>query len=140
MALHTGAFHPAARARTKIVATVGPACRQPQQLAQLMRAGVDVFRLNMAHATWQEQQQVADTIRHISRELGHPVGILADLAGPKIRLGELVGGELECRAGDEIWFVRGDESTDPQRLVTTYAPLVDELTPGDRIMLADGTV
>lgn len=140
MSTQSGNIHPSHRARTKIVATVGPACRQPEQLAQLVTAGVDVFRLNMAHATWQEQQVVADSIRHISRELGYPVGILADLAGPKIRLGELVGGELECRAGDELWFVRGESSTDPQRLVTTYAPLVDELAPGDRIMLADGTV
>lgn len=130
----------ASRARTKIVATVGPACRKPEQLQQLVLAGVDVFRLNMAHATWQQQQEVADSIRAVSRELNYPLGILADLAGPKIRLGELVGGELDCRAGEELWFIRGEKSDDPRRLVTTYAPLVDELDPGDRIMLADGTV
>jgi pyruvate kinase len=128
------------RARTKIVATVGPACRQPQQLALLVAAGVDVFRLNMAHATWEQQEEVTRTIRGVSQELNQPVGILADLAGPKIRLGELVGGELECRAGEELWFVRGDTSKDAKRLVTTYEPLVDELAVGDRIMLADGTV
>jgi pyruvate kinase len=140
MSTNIAAPHFTSRARTKIVATVGPACRQPEQLAQLISAGVDVFRLNMAHATREEQEQVAGAIRRISREMNHPIGILADLAGPKIRLGELVGGELELRAGEEVSFVRGEKSADPQRLVTTYAPLVDELDSGDRIMLADGTV
>lgn len=130
----------AGRARTKIVATVGPACRQPGQLAQLVSAGVDVFRLNMAHASWEQQAEVANSIRAVSRDLNYPVGILADLAGPKIRLGELVGGELDLRTGEEVWFIRGETSNDPRRLVTTYEPLADELDPGDRIMLADGTV
>jgi pyruvate kinase len=130
----------ASRARTKIVATLGPASREPQQLHELMLAGVDVFRLNMAHGTPEQQQPVVEAIRSLSHELNHPVGILADLAGPKIRLGELAGGELELRAGEEVWFVRGEKSEDPRRLVTTYAPLVDELAAGDRIMLADGTV
>ncbi len=128
------------RARTKIIATVGPACRQPQQLAELVRAGVDVFRLNMAHGEIHEHAEVLASIRQVSRELGQPIGVLVDLAGPKIRLGELPGGQLDCRGGDTFYFIRGDQSPEPDQLVTTYAPLVDELHAGGTIMLADGAV
>ena len=87
------------RARTKIVATVGPACREEHQLADLIDAGVDVFRLNTAHGEIEEHQRVLDTIRKISERLGRPVGVLVDLAGPKIRLGELPGGTGRMQAG-----------------------------------------
>ena len=130
----------APRARTKIVATVGPACRQPEQLAELLKAGVDVFRLNMAHADWQQQAAVVQTIREVCKQHNYTCAILIDLAGPKIRLGELPTREIACLAGAEFHFIRGDESADPARLVTTYEPLVDELDVHDRIMLADGTV
>ena len=126
--------------RTKIVATVGPACREPEQLADLIRAGVDVFRVNMAHATWQVQQEVVTTIRGVAASLKAPIAILADLAGPKIRLGELPGGERLFEQNEEIEFIRGEKSDDPNRLTSTYAPLVDELEIGDRVMIADGTV
>ncbi len=128
------------RARTKIIATVGPACRQPEQLAELIRAGVDVFRLNMAHGAIEEHAAVLASIRAVSRELGQPIGVLVDLAGPKIRLGELPDGQIDCRTGDVFQFVRGEQSSEPDQLVTTYAPLVDELHVGGTIMLADGAV
>ena len=127
-------------ARTKIVATVGPACRKPEQLADLIRAGIDVFRVNMAHAGWKEQQVVVDTIRSVAASLKTPTAILVDLAGPKIRLGELPGGERTFVLDEIVEFVRGTKSEDPKKLVVTYEPLIDELDPCDRIMLADGTV
>lgn len=128
------------RARTKIVATVGPACRAPEMLRQLVTAGVDVFRLNMAHGSLDEHTAMLQEIRRISVELAHPLAVLADLAGPKIRLGELVGGQVECQAGAVVRFVRGDVAAAPDELVCSYERLLDELAPGDRIMLADGTV
>ena len=85
------------RARTKIVATVGPACREESQLTELVEAGVDVFRLNMAHADLEQHSTVFRTVRGISRKLGRPIGLLADLAGPKIRVGEIPGGGLPLR-------------------------------------------
>src|SRR5437868_8172853 len=94
------------RARTKIIATVDPACRKPEQLAELVRAGVDLFRLNMAHASLEEHTRTVADIRQVSRELNRPLAILIDLAGPKIRLGELAGGQIECRRGEELRFVR----------------------------------
>ena len=84
-------------ARTKIVATVGPACRAEAKLRELVLAGVDVFRLNMAHAGPEVQGAAVDAIRGLSAELGVPLGILADLAGPKIRLGEVPGDQIELR-------------------------------------------
>lgn len=126
--------------RTKIVATLGPASSREDQLVELILAGADVFRLNMAHGDRQEHEGRLAAVRAASREVGHPVGVLVDLAGPKIRLGELPGGELQLNAGDVVRFVRGDEPREPGDLVTTYEPLVDELSAGDRVMLADGTV
>jgi pyruvate kinase len=106
------------RARTKIVATVGPACRAPDKLKQLIEAGVDVFRLNMAHGTQAEHLETSRNIRQISRELNRPVAVLIDLAGPKIRLGELPGGEINCELGQEFSFVRGKTAGGPHELTT----------------------
>ncbi|GMU22133.1 MAG: pyruvate kinase [Phycisphaerae bacterium] len=144
------------------MATVGPACDQAQTLGALIRAGVDVFRLNAAHGTRDDHQRRLDIIRASSREVNIPVGVLLDLAGPKIRLGALPGGVLECVAGAVVRFVRGPAATvdsnlhaevytgkdapaaeaggPPRILTTTYPTLVDELDPGHRVMLADGTV
>lgn len=128
------------RSLTKIVATVGPASTGPDQLVALIRAGVDVFRVNTAHGDHQEHQQRVRDIRQASRTAERVAAILVDLAGPKIRLGELPQGELMCQAGATVKFVRGESSSAPDALATTYAPLIDELAEGDRIMLADGTV
>jgi len=126
--------------QTKIVATVGPACEKTEQLVELILSGVDVFRVNTAHGSPEEHQRHVDDIRRASREANQPVAILVDLAGPKIRLGELPGGKLRCAVGERVRFVRGHEVTRPGDLVTTYEPLVDELAVGDRVLLADGLV
>ncbi|MDZ7615583.1 MAG: pyruvate kinase, partial [Patescibacteria group bacterium] len=154
-------FQPPRPSQTKIVATVGPACESRQQLIELLLAGVDVFRINMAHGKPADQEPRLETIRAASEATGHPVAVLADLAGPKIRLGELPGDQLTLDADDTVCFVRvpQDSLQDTARprpskdgitlhqeggsvyhLTTNYLPLVDELQPGDRVMLADGTV
>jgi pyruvate kinase len=126
--------------KTKIVATVGPACDGPAQLEALIAAGVDVFRLNMAHGDRQRQAIRLAAIREASRQMGQPVGVLADLAGPKMRLGELPGGQMTLDLGARVRFVRGASSATANTLTTTYEPLVDELDVGDRVLLADGVV
>ncbi|NQT38992.1 MAG: IMP dehydrogenase, partial [Planctomycetes bacterium] len=126
--------------QTKIVATIGPATDSEEQLAELIAAGVDVFRLNMAHGNRAEHERVLDAIRSAARGMDRIVGVLVDLAGPKIRLGELPEGKITCDDGAVFRFVRGDESREPGQLVTTYERLVDELTVGDRVVLADGSV
>jgi len=127
------------RARTKIVATIGPACNSTEKLARLIRCGVDVFRINMAHGSRQEHELSLAAVREASRQMGHPIGVLVDLAGPKIRLGELHTNPLVCESDQEVRFVRGEPATSHE-LTANYAPLIDELSPGDRVMLADGTV
>lgn len=128
------------RARTKIVATIGPACADPDDLARLVQAGVDVFRLNMAHGGPDEVQPHIENIRAISQRFGEPIAILVDLAGPKIRLGELPGDRILCDLGCEFFFINGQEPQAPNELTTNYRPLVKELSIGDHVMLADGTV
>src|SRR3954447_19150989 len=125
---------------TKIVATVGPACSTREQLAMLVAAGVDVFRLNMAHAEPDVQQQHVDTIRSLSEEFDEPIAILIDLSGPKIRLGDIAGDQILCDLGQEFCLIYGREPQSPNELTSTYPPLHDELQVGNRMMLADGTV
>lgn len=128
------------RARTKIVATVGPACDSPEKLRELIRAGVSVFRLNTAHGTAAMRLKVLQEIRKAAEEMQFPVGVLLDLAGPKIRLGELFEDPCEFKRGAKFAFVRGDTSNSASELTSNYAPLLEELKPGDVVMLADGTV
>ncbi len=134
-------IHPVRRpSQTKIVATVGPACDETARLVELIRAGVDVFRVNTAHGDRGEHARRVEQIRQAGAETGRLVAILVDLAGPKMRLRELPDDKLDLANGQEIRFVRGDGPSTADRLTTTYEPLVDELQPGDRVMLADGTV
>ena len=131
---------PAPIVRTKIVATIGPACREETGLRGLVDAGVDVFRLNMAHGSIEEHQETLDRVRRVAEAAGRPIGVLVDLAGPKIRLGEIPGGALECVEGAVFKFIRGTESHHPDEFTTTYERLIDELAVGDAVMLADGTI
>ncbi|MGO9109143.1 MAG: pyruvate kinase [Thermoguttaceae bacterium] len=143
--------------QTKIVATMGPACDSEDKLAELITAGVDVFRLNMAHADHRQQDVRLAMIRNAATSANRTIGVLVDLAGPKIRLGELPGGRLLCNTGDLLRFVRTSPGAQPTtaappsdtpvpttattpEVTTTYEPLIDELQTGDRIMLADGIV
>src|SRR5437762_9086636 len=98
------------RARTKIVATVGPACGSVEELVELIRAGASVFRINTAHGTQEEREKNLVDIRAASEQAGQPVGVLVDLAGPKIRLGELTAEPVMCDVGEEFRFVPGTKS------------------------------
>lgn len=124
---------------TKIVATVGPACNSTDKLSALIEAGVDVFRINTAHGSREEHEQTLDQIRAASELCGYPVGVLLDLSGPKIRLGQLAADPLHCEIGMRLSFVR-NTSNSVTELTTTYEKLIDELEVGDRVMLADGLV
>ena len=126
---------------TKIVATVGPACDQTDQLAALIDAGVDVFRINTAHGSRKQHEQTLTNIRQASQQCAFPAAVLLDLAGPKIRLGQLATDPLTCDEGMMVKFVRGTDVADsPSTLTSSYERLVDELDVGGRVMLADGTV
>ena len=126
--------------KTRIIATVGPASESTEMLRELVISGVDIFRLNFAHGSHTWLSELVRKIRTISAELECPVGILGDLSGPKIRLGAIIGDEVQCNEGAEFRFIRGGLSDVPTDLTCTYEPLIDDVKPGDRILLADGTV
>lgn len=126
--------------KTKIIATVGPACETAEGLEALVKAGVDLFRLNFAHGSHEWLGGILDAIRAVSKKLERPIGVLGDLSGPKIRLEELAGGSIQCRTGERYEFVRTADPSRPHALTCTYEKLVDELEVDDRLLLADGAV
>ena len=127
-------------ARTKIIATVGPACETREALRDLIVRGVDIFRLNFAHGSHEWLSGIVDHVCSLSEELDKPVGLLGDLSGPKIRLGQLTGGSVSCLEGAVFTFIRDREPANSSELTCTYKPLIDDVKAGDRILLADGTV
>jgi pyruvate kinase len=129
------------KVRTKIVATVGPASTDPVVMRQLIEAGVDVFRLNFSHGTHDGHTAMLEQIRRIAAETDNQIAVLQDLCGPKIRLGEIAGGVVDCAHDAE--FILVTEPTgenDPHRLTSTYRTLADELEVGQAVLFADGTV
>lgn len=127
-------------AKSKIVATVGPASWERERLKELIIAGADLFRLNFAHGHYETLDRVLRDIRDVSSELKRPIGVLGDLSGPKIRLGKLPEEGIYCERGQQFHFVRSNAAADPTHLTCTYERLIDDLRNGDRILLADGTV
>lgn len=127
-------------AKTKIVATVGPACEDRESLRGLIDAGVDVFRLNCAHGTHAQLSAIVANVRSLADELGRPIALLADLSGPKIRLGPLPDAGLRLGEGETYTFVRDAAVGTPHQLTTSYPGLIDDVELGSRIVLADGAV
>src|SRR5262249_16659747 len=119
--------------RTKIVATVGPASREPPVLRELLDAGVDVFRLNFAHGTAGERADAVERIRSVSKEAGREVGIMGDLPGPKLRLGDLEGGVAVLHSGSPI-VLRGETNGTPgndQLLTVQWQGFAKAVNVGD---------
>jgi pyruvate kinase len=131
--------------RTRIVATVGPASSSPAVLGELVAAGVDVFRLNFSHGSHETHAEAYRAIREVSAGLDRPVAVLADLCGPKIRVGRFEQGSVELIEEAEVvvttrptWGgVREDGAT---IIPSEYEPLARDLRPGDRVLLADGAM
>ena len=136
--MNTKQISPLKDARTKTVATVGPACGSPEKLTELLRAGADVFRINMAHGSRESHEQSVKDIRQASEESGLPAGILVDLAGPKIRLGQLTQNPLILENNQTVRMIRGLQANADDELTCNYEPLIDEVAVGDDIVLADG--
>ncbi|MGH3991850.1 MAG: pyruvate kinase, partial [Pseudonocardiaceae bacterium] len=126
--------------RAKIVCTLGPATSSPEKIRELVRAGMDVARLNFSHGTHADHEQVHRAIREASDEYGKAVGILADLQGPKIRLGRFAAGPVQWREGDRVRVTVEDVAGTHDRVSTTYEGLVDDAREGDRLLIDDGKV
>ncbi|MCK6550900.1 pyruvate kinase [Myxococcota bacterium] len=124
--------------RTKIVATIGPASRSPEVLEALIRAGLDVARLNFSHGTHDDHRKTYALVRAAEAKVGRPIAVMQDLSGPKIRLG-LLPGEVFLPAGEEVLLSSRDDFTGSrERIPTTYAHLARDVAPGERVLLADG--
>ena len=124
--------------RTKIIATVGPASGSDEVIENLIRTGVNVFRLNMSHGNHDGHEAMFHRIRRLARELRLPVAILADLCGPKIRTGTFRDNGMMLVEGSEVTVsVSADEGGDGV-IVSQYRSLVDDVEVGNRILLADG--
>ena len=124
--------------RTKIVATIGPASATPEQLAELVRAGMDGARLNLSHGTHDEHRERARLIRATETEIGRPLALIADLQGPKLRIGELDGPVTLARGEDVV--VAGGERFDDGELPVSPAVIGEVLQPGHEVLIDDGLV
>ncbi|BCR04904.1 pyruvate kinase [Desulfuromonas versatilis] len=124
--------------RTKIVATVGPACESKEMLNALLEAGVDVFRLNFSHGDHGAKAAIIDHIRTLSKLHQRAVAILGDLQGPKIRTGVMQGGALQLVAGEEITLTTREVLGEARLVPTQYRELPGDVTAGNRILLDDG--
>jgi pyruvate kinase len=126
--------------RAKIVCTLGPATSSQEQITALIGAGMDVARLNMSHGRQADHLEVYRRVRAGSEATGRSVGILADLQGPKIRLGEFPGGPVRLAAGDEFTITTEDIPGNQHEASTTYTGLPYDVRPGDRVLIDDGNV
>jgi pyruvate kinase len=128
--------------RTKIVATVGPASREPETLARMVDAGMDVARLNYSHGTLEEHAETVRRVRDAAGRAGRPVAILQDLPGPKLRIGPLSEDVVELTPGERLTFAcgDGDRPGDAREMSVSWAGLPDAVQEGSILYLADGSV
>ncbi|MEM0933704.1 MAG: pyruvate kinase, partial [Bacteroidota bacterium] len=126
------------RKKTKIVATLGPATSKKETLKKMMLAGVDVFRINFSHAAHDDVAERIRIIRELNEELETNTAILADLQGPKLRVG-VMGGEVVVSPGDRVTFVTGEPfDGNSERVFMNYANFPLDVKPGERVLLDDG--
>ncbi|MCB0444292.1 MAG: pyruvate kinase, partial [Gelidibacter sp.] len=126
------------RKKTKIVATLGPATSTKAVLKAMLEEGVDVFRINFSHADYKDVEERITMIRELNEEFGFNAAILADLQGPKLRVG-VMKGEVVVNEGDEIIFATGKKfEGSKKRVYMTYDNFPQDAKPGERILLDDG--
>ncbi len=126
--------------RAKIVCTLGPATYSEEQLTALVDAGMNVARMNFSHGDHADHEVVYRRVRAVAEKLGKPVGILADLQGPKIRLGRFADGPRHWATGETITITVDDIVGNHDRVSTTYGGLANDARPGDRLLIDDGKV
>ena len=126
--------------RTKIVCTIGPASRSPEILAEMIKAGMSVARLNFSHGTHSEHAKVIANLRRLSRELGRPVAILQDLGGPKIRIGMIAKGTVTLEPGSPFILTGRPVPGSAREVSISYPALPRDVRRGDTILLGDGSI
>src|ERR1700759_3331607 len=124
--------------RAKIVCTLGPATSSPDQVSALVKAGLDVARLNMSHGDHHAHQAAYQAVRAAGDASGRGVGVLVDLQGPKIRLGRFAGGPVTLAAGQEFTITGQDVPGDQNEVSVSYPALAGDVRPGTRLLVDDG--
>jgi len=128
---------------TKIIATLGPAAWEEETIGRLILEGVDVFRINFSHGKLEDYKGLLGKVRKESEKAGLPVAVMGDLPGPKIRIGEVAGHGITLKKGQHVFFTGQQiisEDTDPVTFSTNYPDLLDEVKPGERILIDDGNI
>ena len=126
--------------RTKIIATIGPACDDPIVLEELIAAGMDVARINLAHGTLDESMERYRRIRKASEAVGRPVGVLVDLPGPKVRVGSFGDDGVMFVEGEQFRMVPGRERSTHEVVEVDYDGLLSDIRIGDRLSMGDGSL
>jgi pyruvate kinase len=124
--------------KVKIIATLGPSSSDPQVLKALFEAGADVFRLNFSHGTHDDHRRNLENVRALEREAGHPIGVLMDLQGPKLRLGRFAGGAVELEPGARFRLDLDETPGDRVRAPLPHPEVFAALGPGTELLLDDG--
>jgi pyruvate kinase len=124
--------------RTKIVCTLGPASSTPEILDRLVAAGLDCARLNFSHGTHESHRAMAQRVRAAEKRAGRPLAVLADLCGPKMRIGTFANGPIHLEPGAAFTLTTERVAGDAERVSVTYQPLPTDVRPGDHILLDDG--
>jgi pyruvate kinase len=122
----------------KIIATLGPASGSPDRIEALFEAGVDVFRVNLSHGSYSEHAARIASIRSLEERSGRPIGILMDLQGPKLRIGEFVDGRVELQKGDKFSLDLSPEAGTVERVTLPHPEIFAALVPGSHLLLDDG--
>ena len=126
--------------KTKIIATMGPACDSHDTLLPLIEEGVDIVRLNLSHGDHSSHSRNIAVIREVEKTLGRPICILGDLKGPEIRTGKLKNGEIQLNAGDSICLTPDECDGDNERIQITHEPLYRDVSPGQLVYMSDGAI
>src|SRR5215475_8366915 len=126
--------------RTKILATLGPASSDRNVIANLFRAGADVFRINMSHTSHERMRELVALIRAVEFEYGRPIGILVDLQGPKLRIGRFEKGAVTLAKGDTFILDAEDKPGDATRVHLPHTEIFAAVEPGHQMLLDDGKV
>ena len=134
MAARTG------RLKTKIVCTIGPASRDEKTLGGMVKAGMDVARINTGHCEPEEVTEDTELLQKVGGGLGKSIGVMLDLQGPRLRIGPIQGGSAELRPGADFAITTGKAKGDSRRVSVSYAGLTGDLKPGDTVLMDDGLI
>lgn len=124
--------------KTKIVCTIGPACRDEETITKMCEAGMDVARLNFSHGTHEEQQRNIDLVKMVRKKLKKPLAIMLDTKGPEYRIKTFKNGKINLSQGDKFIFTINEVEGDEKRVSVTYKDIVNDLEKGDTILLNNG--